>query len=58
MATLELTNEVVVPEKRAIHEDDLFRIPVAMFNRMVDRGLLKPDDRVELIHGLLVKKWR
>ena len=32
------------------------RLSVAEYHRMADLGLLKPDERVELIHGLLVEK--
>ncbi len=32
------------------------RLSVAEYHRMGELGLLKPDERVELIHGLLVEK--
>ena len=32
------------------------RLSVAEYHRMADLGLLKPDERVELIHGLLEEK--
>lgn len=36
--------------------EDLWRLPRVRYERMVDRGLLDSDDRVELLDGLLVAK--
>jgi hypothetical protein len=36
--------------------EGLFRISVPMYHRMIEAGILGPDDRVELLEGLLVKK--
>ena len=35
---------------------ELFRIPLDLYNRMGDLGLLTTHDRIELLDGLLVKK--
>src|ERR1700722_12417024 len=39
-----------------IEPDDLFRLSLDLYNSMGELGLLFPDDRVELLDGLLVKK--
>jgi Uma2 family endonuclease len=52
MATASVTNE---PET-GIELDDLYRISLDLYREMGDQGLLLPDDRVELLDGLLVKK--
>jgi Uma2 family endonuclease len=36
--------------------EGLFRISVPLYHRMIAAGLLGPDDNVELLEGLLVKK--
>jgi hypothetical protein len=52
MATASVTNE---PET-GIEIDDLYRISLDLYREMGEQGLLLPDDRVELLDGLLVKK--
>jgi Uma2 family endonuclease len=52
MATASVTNE---PEA-GIKLDDLYRISLDLYREMGEQGLLLPDDRVELLDGLLVKK--
>ncbi|MBI4246711.1 MAG: Uma2 family endonuclease [Candidatus Rokubacteria bacterium] len=36
--------------------DDLWRLPRVRYERMVERGLLDSDDKVELLDGLLIAK--
>ncbi len=36
--------------------DRLYRLSVAQYQRMTEAGILTPDDRVELLDGLLVRK--
>jgi hypothetical protein len=52
MATASVTTE---PET-GIEADDLYRLSLEVYREMGDLGLLLPDDRVELLDGLLVKK--
>lgn len=36
--------------------DPLFRITVQQYHEMIDKGILGPEDNVELLEGLLVRK--
>lgn len=40
----------------AVGRDDLWRMPVERYERMVAEGFVTPNDRVELLEGLLVLK--
>jgi Uma2 family endonuclease len=37
-------------------EGDVWRLSVDRYNRMIDAGIITPDDRVELLEGVLVNK--
>lgn len=37
-------------------EGDLWRLSVDRYNRMIESGIITPDDRVELLEGALVNK--
>ena len=50
------TADVEAVPSTGIEPDDLFRISLEVYNSMGELGLLLPDDRVELLDGLLVKK--
>ena len=50
------TATVTVEPSTGIEPDDLYRISLDVYRSMGDLGLLFPDDRVELLDGLLVRK--
>jgi Uma2 family endonuclease len=50
------TASVTIEPETGIEADDLYRISLDVYREMGEQGLLLPDDRVELLDGLLVKK--
>ena len=52
-ATLPLTSD---RHPLALYGDYLFRISVAAYHEMIANGILGPEDDVELLEGVLVKK--
>jgi Uma2 family endonuclease len=50
------TATVAVEPESGIELDDLYRISLDVYCSMGELGFLLPDDRVELLDGLLVKK--
>ena len=50
------TATVAVEPELEIEPGDLYRISLEVYRSMGDLGLLFPEDRVELLDGLLVKK--
>ena len=41
---------------RAFVGAELFRIPIALYEEMIESESLGPEDRIELIHGVLIRK--
>jgi hypothetical protein len=50
------TATIMAQPSTGIEPDDLYRFPLELYRSIGDLGLLLPDDRVELLDGLLVKK--
>jgi Uma2 family endonuclease len=50
------TASVNVEPETGIELDDLYRLSLDVYSELGELGLLLPDDRVELLDGLLVKK--
>src|SRR5688572_11024913 len=40
----------------SLNWDPLFRITVQQYHEMIDKGILGPDDQIELLEGLLARK--
>lgn len=48
--------ELLLPVSAAIPTEPVFRLSVAKFHEMIERGILTDDDPVELIEGWLITK--
>jgi len=50
-------SNVTVPASPALPSaEEIYRIPVDLYERIVEAGDLGPDDRIELLNGVLVSK--